>query len=86
VKQLFYPKYTDSINYRKMMTERGGYGGLFSVVLLTEQESIQFYDIIRIAKGPSLGTNFTLACPYTLLAHFHELDWAEEYGTSLFHP
>ena len=27
-------------------------------------------------KGPSLGTNFTLACPYTILGHYLELDWA----------
>lgn len=32
------------------------------------------------AKGPSLGTNFTLACPYTILAHYAELDWAAQYG------
>ncbi|MDG2125621.1 MAG: PLP-dependent transferase, partial [Verrucomicrobiales bacterium] len=31
-------------------------------------------------KGPSFGTYFTLACPYTLLAHFHELDWAAGCG------
>jgi len=31
-------------------------------------------------KGPSLGTNFTLACPFTILAHFNELDWAAQYG------
>lgn len=27
-----------------------------------------------------MGTNFTLACPYTILAHFAELEWAEEFG------
>lgn len=26
------------------------------------------------------GTNFTLACPYTILAHYLELDWAAEWG------
>jgi cystathionine gamma-synthase len=35
-----------------------------------------FYDGLDVAKGPSLGTNFTLICPYTLLAHYHELDFA----------
>jgi hypothetical protein len=35
-----------------------------------------FYDSLDVAKGPSLGTNFTLVCPYTLLAHYHELDFA----------
>ena len=36
----------------------------------------------RVTKGPSLGTNYTLACPYTLLAHYPELDWAESCGVS----
>ena len=39
-----------------------------------------FYDALACAKGPSLGTNFTLACPYTILAHYDELDWAAQYG------
>ncbi len=30
----------------------------------------------QVAKGPGFGTNFTLACPYTLLAHYTELEWA----------
>jgi cystathionine gamma-synthase len=33
-----------------------------------------------VCKGPSLGTNFTLASPFTLLAHYHELEWAAQYG------
>ena len=39
-----------------------------------------FYDNLPCAKGPSLGTNFTLSCCYTVLAHFHELDWAASQG------
>ncbi|EFY84860.1 cystathionine beta-lyase, putative [Metarhizium acridum CQMa 102] len=26
------------------------------------------------------GTNFTLACPYTVLAHYKELEWAAQFG------
>ena len=33
-----------------------------------------------MSKGPSLGTNFTLCCPYTLLAHYTELEWAARCG------
>jgi len=42
--------------------------------------SAAFYDVLRCSKGPSLGTNFTLVCPYTLLAHYNELDWCESIG------
>jgi cystathionine gamma-synthase len=37
---------------------------------------------MAFCKGPSLGTVFTLADPFTLLAHFGELDWAESCGVS----
>jgi cystathionine gamma-synthase len=43
-----------------------------------------FYDRLGVAKGPSLGTNFTLACPYTILAHYTELDFAAKYGIGAF--
>lgn len=39
-----------------------------------------FFDNLETAKGPSLGTNFTLSSPFVLLAHFTELDWAAGYG------
>ena len=35
---------------------------------------------VSYVQGPGFGTNFTLACPYTLLAHYHELDWAASCG------
>ena len=36
----------------------------------------QFYDapLPHILKAPSLGSNQTILCPYTLLAHYHESD------------
>jgi len=39
-----------------------------------------FFDALSCYKGPSLGTNFTLACPFTILAHYTELEWAAKYG------
>jgi cystathionine gamma-synthase len=39
---------------------------------------------MEVSKGPSLGTSFTLACPFTLLAHYNELDWVESCGISRF--
>ena len=30
--------------------------------------------------GPSLGTSYTLVCPYVMLAHYDELEWASVYG------
>ena len=41
-----------------------------------------FFDALQISKGPNLGTYFSLCCPFTLLAHYQELDWAESCGVS----
>lgn len=69
--------------YEHIRREIGGYGCLFSLTLKNpEQTSAPFYDALRVCKGPSLGTNFTLACPYTLLAHYDELPWVESCGVS----
>lgn len=40
----------------------------------------EFYDssLPHILKAPSLGSNQTILCPYTLLAHYHESDEALE--------
>ncbi|KAL9567045.1 hypothetical protein ACKAV7_008814 [Fusarium commune] len=56
------------------------YGYLLSIRFKTLAAAIGFHDALDVAKGPSLGTNFTLGCAYTLFAHYHELEWAEEYG------
>ena len=58
----------------------GGRGCLFSFVLKNEESAAAFYDNVHLTKGPSLGTNFSLCCPYTLLAHYQELDWAAACG------
>jgi cystathionine gamma-synthase len=52
------------------------------VVLSPRVDVRVFYDALELCKGPSLGTCFTLVCPYTLLAHYHELDWAAQFGVS----
>ncbi|KAF8994855.1 hypothetical protein BDZ89DRAFT_1084979, partial [Hymenopellis radicata] len=61
--------------------ENGGFGGLFSVIMTftSLKASAAFFDTLPFFKGPILGTNFTLACPYTVLAHYAELDWAAKY-------
>lgn len=56
-----------------------GYGSLFSLTFTSIEASKAFFDALKCCKGPSLGTNFTLACPYTVLAHYLELDWAKSW-------
>ncbi|KAI6709377.1 hypothetical protein PZA11_005053 [Diplocarpon coronariae] len=81
VESVYYPKYNRSRPfYDACRTPTGGYGGLLSFTFKTTKQAIAFYDRIETAKGPSLGTNFTLASPYVILAHYLELDWASQYG------
>lgn len=51
-----------------------------SVVFHRQEDAITFYDNMEGAKGPSLGTNFTLTSPYVVLAHMKELEWASNLG------
>ncbi|KAL9057854.1 MAG: hypothetical protein Q9162_002084 [Coniocarpon cinnabarinum] len=81
VKDVYYPMTSDTRPfYDAHRTPKGGYGGLLSVTFHNLDDAATFYDALGLAKGPSLGTNFTLASPYTLLAHYNELEWAESLG------
>ncbi len=80
IAQVWHPSLGDRTNYEAIMRKGGGYGGLLSFVLKNPKKTPQVYDALRLNKGPSFGTPFTLVCPYTMLAHYHELEWAEGCG------
>lgn len=83
IERIEFPKYRTPENYRAFQRPEGGYGGLFSILLRNpETNAPAFFDLLAIAKGPNLGTNFSLCCPYTILAHFNELDLVERCGIS----
>lgn len=60
--------------------KKAGYGGIISLDLGSEERAKKFFDSLDVTKGPSLGTNYTLACPYTMLAHYYEREFAESAG------
>lgn len=81
VKEVYYPKINLSRNYYDACkTPEGGYGGLYSVVFHDPEHAHIFFDNLQIQKGPSLGTNFSLSCPFVLIAHYNELDWCRSLG------
>jgi cystathionine gamma-synthase len=82
VATVWHPSLTQRENYEKVMRKGGGFGGLLSFVLKNPKKTPKVYDALRLSKGPSFGTKFSLVCPYTLLAHYHELEWAEGCGVS----
>jgi cystathionine gamma-synthase len=88
VKDVFYPKYVTREHYDHCRIKGdpssgapgGGFGGLFSVTFTSLPAARAFFDNLSCHKGPSLGTNFTLACPYAVLVHYTEMDWAASFG------
>lgn len=61
-------------------SKEGGFSILFSITPISPLASSTVYYNLHIAKGPSIGAEFTLACPYTILGHPFELVWTESLG------
>lgn len=84
IKDVYYPKVVPSKQfYDQRRNPQGGYGGLLSATFHSTKDATAFYDALNTEKGPSLGTNFTLASPFVLLAHYTELEWAAQYGVDI---
>ena len=65
VDQVWYPKFDAQGFYHRLRRPGGGYGGLLSFVPTEPSiHAAMIYDHLRISKGPSLGTNFSLASPH----------------------
>lgn len=67
-------------NYKKLNAS-GIIPGLLTIEL--EDDIASYYDQLQAAKGPSLGTEFTLVMPYVYLAHY-DLTKSEE-GIKILH-
>lgn len=81
ISDVYYPSLVESKKYYdELKNPDGGYGGLISFLFKKPADAVTFFNAIKLHKGPSLGTNFTLACPYTILAHYQELDEVEKWG------
>jgi cystathionine gamma-synthase len=74
VARVWHPSLVTRENYDKIRAPQGGYGPLLSFVLKNPKKAPKVFDALQVCKGPSFGTPFTLACPYT------ELEWAEACG------
>ncbi len=83
VERVWYPRWEFSESYEAVRRPGGGWGALITFQPRhAAVASPRIYDRLEVCKGPSFGTVFTLACPFTLLAHYTELDWAEACGVS----
>mmetsp|Transcript_28928 Transcript_28928/g.86837 ORF Transcript_28928/g.86837 Transcript_28928/m.86837 type:complete len:1028 (+) Transcript_28928:58-3141(+) len=81
VKHVYHPSTETTELYNEFKRPRvGGYGALFSVLFHKDEYARVFYNSLSCAKGPGFGSNFTLVCPYTMIAHFNELEWCRNYS------
>lgn len=80
IADVYYPKYKTQVNYDAVRRPNGGYGPLITVLFSSILTASTFHDALPFSKGPSFGTNFTLASPYTIVAYYGELEWAGKYG------
>ena len=82
VSEVWYPAFTDREAYEAIRRPNGGFGGLISFTLKEADKTAALYEAMQFCKGPSLGTDYTLLCPYTMLAHYREMGWARSCGVS----
>lgn len=82
---VWYPGLEPSPSYEALRKTQGGYGALLSFLPQNAQKNTpRIFEHLTVNRGISLGTSYTLACPYVQLAHYHELDWARSCGIDPF--
>jgi len=57
-------------NYRRIARAPDATGGMITFTLKKIGGLTDFYDRLRLAKGPSFGMKTTLICPFMYLAHY----------------
>jgi cystathionine gamma-synthase len=81
IESVWHPGLGPCPRYEALRKPSGGYGAVLSFLPRNAQKTTpQIFENLRVNRGISLGTTYTLACPYVQLAHYHELDWARSCG------
>lgn len=69
IKEIFSVLHSNSLeNYSKIRKSNETLPGILSIVF--DKDLATYYDRLHLPKGPSLGTEFTIAMPYVYLAHY----------------
>lgn len=81
VERVWYPGLGPDKNYDRIRKSGGGYGAVLSFLPKDAEKSApRIFEKLAISRGISLGTPYSLVCPYVQLAHYHELDWVRACG------
>lgn len=81
IDRVWYPGLHPSPVYERLRKPGGGYGAVVSFLPRdAESNSSRIFGKLAVSHGISLGTKYSLVCPYVQLAHYRELEWARECG------
>jgi cystathionine gamma-synthase len=81
IQHVWYPGLNPSPVYEQLRKPEGGYGAVVSFLPHDAAKNTpRIFERLRLSHGISLGTTYSLVCPYVQLAHYHELPWAKECG------
>jgi len=81
IEHVWYPGLNPSPVYQQLLKPQGGYGAVVSFLPHhAAANTPRIFENLRVSHGISLGTKYSLVCPYVQLAHYHELPWAQECG------
>ena len=81
VERVWYPGLDPSPVYEQLRKPGGGYGAVVSFLPRDAAKNTpHIFEKLRLSHGISLGTKYSLVCPYVQLAHYHELGWAKDCG------
>ena len=81
IEKVWYPGLHPSPVYEQLRKPQGGYGAVLSFLPHDAAKNTpHIFENLRLSHGISLGTKYSLVCPYVQLAHYHELAWAKECG------
>lgn len=81
IERVWYPGLDPSPVCQKLRKPQGGYGAVVSFLPKDAAKNTpRIFENLRLSRGISLGTNYSLVCPYVQLAHYQELEWARACG------
>ena len=81
IEHVWYPGLSPSSVYEQLRKPVGGYGAVVSFLPRNAAKNTpHIFGKLRVSHGISLGTKYSLVCPYVQLAHYHELAWAKDCG------
>jgi cystathionine gamma-synthase len=81
IEHVWYPGLNPSPVYDQLRKPQGGYGAVLSFLPHDAAKNTpRIFENLRLSHGISLGTKYSLVCPYVQLAHYQELPWAKECG------